>query len=253
MKLKSPTIRWKANSVIIFCEETKADSFDYDSLPNDDLVIPGFDCSEFNQMINKVRFDSSKPFVKEFKSRSQDPPGYQRCRALCLLETYPNSFIVTCRAFCILAYRYILNGMGSIKEIENVYKEVDKFEIDGDSDFHYRWITSVWTALAHSYVKAGNYKMAFSTFDKIHCYKTIKQWPSALVNIMGSCFVTDQSKEYSTGLYNDAIQNFNVKSEQNLAEIMVGTRILKAIMGDKNIRVPALYLTAKTGFSNRSF
>ena len=248
MKLKNPEIRWKENSVGIFCKERSPIFFDYKSLPERDLVIPGFDCSEFNWMINRIRFDPNK-FVKNFKSRNGEAPGYQRCRALALISTYPDNFNILCNAFCILAYRYILNGMGTIKEIEDLYKKINELETDKDGAFHYRWLTSVWTALAHSYVKSGNRKMALDAFNKVHSYKTIKEWPSALVNILGACFVTGQSEEYSVAIYNTAIQNFNVKSSQNLSEILVGSRILKVIMGDESLDVPPLYLKAENFFS----
>jgi len=241
MKLRRPEITWEANKVVVCYERNQSVCFDYLSLPLEDLVIPGFDCSEFNQMVNGVRY-VPKQFVKNFKCRNDDPPGYQRCRAINLLKVYPNSFNIVCNSFCIIAYRYIHDGMGSIKEIEDLYQRVTNLELSGD--FYYRWITSVWTALAHSYVKAGNNEMALDTFNKVHTYDSIKSWPSALVNILGACFVTNQSRDYSVETYTTAIENFKVKSTYSLSEIIVGSRILKVIMGDNSVQVPPLYKEA---------
>jgi len=240
-----PNISWKENSVFITYKDTKL-SFDYSSLPDNDLIIPGLDLDEFNRMLEGLRYNP-KRFVRNFKGRNDDPAGYQRCRAFLLAQIYPDKFEVVSQSFCTLAYRYIYDDMGSIDELESLYKDLQGFKEFNDPywrKFTYRWITSIWTALAHCYVKERNVNEALNFFNKIHSFADIKLWPAAMVNVLGACYVTGQDAEYSKEIYEAAIHNFEIVLVDRLSVIIAASAILETIMGKDNVRCPRLYTKA---------
>ena len=118
----TPNISWKENHVLITYQDTEL-SYSYSSLPDRDLVIPEVDLDEFNKMLEAIRYDRKKlgnsvwmEFVKNFKGIN-DPPGYQRCRSFLLAQMYPDRFDIVSQSFCTVAYRYVYDDMGSIKEL----------------------------------------------------------------------------------------------------------------------------------------
>ena len=247
----TPNISWKENEVLITYQDTKL-SYHYSSLLDSDLNIPGLDLDEFKQMVESIRYNP-KHFVKNFKNRNDDPPGFQRCRALNLARIYPNRFNIVSQSFCSLAYRYLYDNMGSIKELENMYKELRCFKEIEDpcaGEFNYRWSTSIWTALAHCYVKEGNGSTALELFNKVHSFAHITLWPSAMVNILGACYVTDQSVEYAEELYKAAIRHHEIENIYGISEIIHASKILEVIMGKDNRGIPLLYLEANDLLKN---
>ena len=243
MKEKIPNISWEENSVLITYQDTEL-SYHYSSLPDTDVIIPGLDLDEFNQMLESIRYDP-KRFVKNFKNRNDGPPGYQRCRALNIARIYPNRFDIVSQSFCILAYRYLRDDMGSIKELENMYKELrsfKEFEDPNSTGINYRWTTSIWAALAHCYVKEGNGVAALELFNKVHSFAHITLWPSAMANVLGSCYATGQSAEYSKGLYKAAIKKHEIKNIHGISEIIAAAKILEAIMGKPRSNISDLRL-----------
>lgn len=240
-----PNISWKEHSVVITYQDTEL-SYAYSSLPDSDLIIPGLDLNEFNQMMESIRFNPKK-FERNFNGRNDDPPGYQRCRAINLARIYPNDFNKVSESFCTLAYRYIHDNMGSIKELENLYKELQGFKEFDDphsGEYSYRWTTSIWTALAHCYVKERNGSSALNIFNKIHSYADITFWPSAIVNILGACYVTGQSEEYSKKIYETAIHKYIIHNPHKLYEIIGASNILGLIMGKDDADINGLYVKA---------
>ena len=247
----TPNISWEENSVLITYQDSQI-SYNYSLLPDTDVVIQGLDLDDFNAMLESIRYDP-KRFVKNFKNRNDDPPGYQRCRALNTARIYPNHFNIVSQSFCTLAYRYLYDDMGSIKELENMYKELRGFKEIEDphaSKFNYRWSTSIWTALAHCYVKEGNAKAALELFNKVHSFAHITLWPSAVVNILGACYVTHQSEEYSKELYKAAIRHHEIENIYAISEIIHAARILEVIMGNNNKGIPLLYAEANDLLKN---
>ena len=246
-----PDISWKENSVHITYQDTQL-SYNYYSLPDSDLVIPGLDLDDFNQMLESIRYNPQR-FIRNFTGRNDDPPGFQRCRAINLARIYPSKFDIVSKSFCILAYRYIYNDMGSINELENIYKKLQRFKEFGDphsSKYSYRWTTSIWTALAHCYVKEGNAKSAFKIFNEIHSYASIEIWPSAIVNILGACYVTEQSIDYAKKIYETAIHKYEITRVERLSEIIAASVILEVIMGKNRVKCPRLYIKAKDLLKN---
>jgi len=244
-------ITWKENEVTLTYSEGEL-SFDYESLPDTDLIIPGLELDKFNQMVEELRYNPKK-FAKNFKARDPGEPGYQRCRAFALKRIYPDNFNVMCQSFCILAYRYVRDDMGSIDELESFYKDLQGFKKFNDpySGKHsYRWTTSIWTALAHCYVKEGNAESAFKIFNKIHSFGNITLWPSAVVNVLGACWVTGQSEEYSKKIYETAIHMYDIKNVYKLSEILAAGRILQSIMGMDNNWILPLYVKANDLLKN---
>lgn len=258
---QKPGITWKTNNVVITYQDTEL-SYEYSSLPDTDLLIPGLDLKEFNQMVERVRekelviidsiffheaLSDSGEFIKNFKPlgpRNSLPAGYQRCRALAMARMYPDSFNIMSKSFCIFAYRYILDEMGSIDEVESLYKDLRGFKEFNDphlSKFNYRWATSVLTALAHCYVKAGDGKKALNIFNKTHSFGDITLWPGSIVNAMGACYVTNQSVEYSRKIYETALHAYDIKSAFNVTDIIRASEILRRIMGKDNNRLVPLY------------
>tara|TARA_R100001510_G_C7656664_1_gene216935 strand:+ start:5228 stop:6001 length:774 start_codon:yes stop_codon:yes gene_type:complete len=246
--MKTPDVSWKENSVVITYKDTEI-SYPYSSLPDSDLIIKGLDLSEFNQRLNDLRYHPDK-FVRNFKGRNYDPAGYQRCRALILARIYPNQFEIVSQSFCTLAYRYLYNDMGSIDELEKLYKDLQSFNNFHDpcgGKYNYRWVTSIWTALAHCYVKEENSEEAFKFFDKVHSYADIKLWPTAMVNVVGACYVTGQSEEYSINIYEEALHKFEVLSlVSRLSVITTASRILEVIMGKEGVKCPTIYTKANS-------
>lgn len=250
-----PDISWKEHGVLITYQDSKL-SYSYSSLPDSDLIIPGVDLDEFNQMMESIRYNPKEIFVKNFLNRNDDPPGYQRCRALNLARIYPNHFNIVSQSFCTLAYRYIHDNMGSINELENMYKKLQgfkEFNNPHSSKIAYRWTTSIWTAMAHCYVKEGNANAALKLFNKIHSYADITFWPFAIVNIIGACHVTGQSVEYSKKIYETAIHMYDIQNVHNLSEIIQASRILEVIMGSNGVgakEINGLYVKAKDLLKN---
>jgi hypothetical protein len=107
----TPNISWEENSVLITYQDSQI-SYNYSLLPDTDVVITGLDLDDFNAMLESIRYDP-KRFVKNFKNRNVDPPGYQRCRALNIARIYPNHFNIVSQSFCTLAYRYPTGVMPS--------------------------------------------------------------------------------------------------------------------------------------------
>ena len=248
---KVPNISWKENKVFIIYSGTQL-SFEYSSLPDSDLIIPGLDLDEFNQMLDDLRYNPKK-FVRNFKGRNDDSTGYQRCRALLLARIYPDKFEVVSQSFCTLAYRYIYDDMGSIDELESLYKDLQSFKEFNDpywGKFTYRWITSIWTALAHCYIKEGDAEAAFKIFNKIHSFADIKLWPAAIVNILGACYVTGQSAEYSKKIYESAIHEYEIVLVDRLSVIIAASAILETIMGKDNVKCPRVYTKANNLLKN---
>jgi pentatricopeptide repeat protein len=241
-------ISWEENSVVITYQDTKL-TYCYSSLPDVDLVIPGVNLDEFNQMVERVRFDP-KNFLANFSGRNDGPEGYQRCRGLALARTYPNSFNRMSQAFCMLAYRYIHDNMGTIKELESFYETLCGFKEIGDpywGKHTYRWITSVWTALAHCYVKERQADKALMFFNKVHSFAKITLWPDASVNVLGACYVTGQSEDRSIEIYEAAVCEIKIagpRKDSRLTQIINSSAILKAIMGNGDEKVPPLYKKA---------
>ena len=248
-----PNISWEENEVLITYNDTEL-SYRYSSLPDSDLVIPGLDLDEFNKMLEAIRYDRKNlgnsawmEFVKNFKGVN-DPPGYQRCRAFLLAQMYSDRFNIASQSFCVIAYRYLYDDMGSIKELESLYKDLRCFKEFGDphsGKLDYRWTISVWTALAHCYVKEGNGAGALNIFNKIHSFADITLWPGAIVNVIGACYVTGQSVEYSTKIYEAAIHAYDIRNEYNLSDIIRASEILHELMGkDGPFSGSRLYLKA---------
>lgn len=248
----TPSVSWKKNKVFIIYSGTQL-SFDYSSLPDTDLIIPGVDLDEFNQMLDNLRYNPEK-FVRNFIARNDDPPGYQRCRAINLARIYSDEFNIVSQSFSTLAYRYLYDDMGSIDELESLYKDLQGFKEFGDpySGKHsYRWTTSIWTALAHCYVKEGDAEAALKLFNKVHSYGDIKLWPTAMVNVLGACYVTGQSEEYSIKIYENALREFEILSlVDRVGVIIQASRILGAIMGKPPVNISLLYVKANDLLKN---
>ena len=247
----TPKISWKENSVLITYQDTTL-SYDYSLLPDTDLIIPGLYLDDFNAMLESIRYDP-KEFVRNFTGRNDDPPGFQRCRAINLARIYPSKFDIVSQSFCILAYRYIYDDMGSINELEKIYKKLQGFKEFDDpysGKSNYRWITSVWTALAHCYVKEGNSKAALEIFNKVHSFAHITLWPSAIVNVLGACYVTGQSVEYSKELYKAALRKHEIENIYGISEIIHAAKILEVIMGKPRVNISLLYIEANDLLKN---
>lgn len=240
-----PKISWKENEVLITYNGNKL-CYNYSSLPDRDLNIAGVDLDEFNAMLESIRYDPDpKKFVRNFTRHNHDPPGFQRCRALALAQIYSTNFRILSMAFCTLAFRYNYNGLGSIDELERFYKDLQgfkEFEDHNSIGINYRWTTSIWAALAHCYVKEGNGIAALELFNKVHSFAHITLWPSAMVNVLGSCYATGQSVEYSKGLYEAAIKKHEIKNIHGISEIIHAAKILEAIMGKPRSNISDLRL-----------
>lgn len=163
--------------------------------------------------------------------------------------TVPNNeFNTASKSFCTSAYRYINDDAGSIKELENLYKELQDFSEFSDpysGKYSYRWTTSIWTALAHCYVKEGNATAALNIFNKIHTYGDIKLWPTTILNVLGACYVTGQSEEYSIKIYENALREFEILSLVSRVSVIIdASNILGLIMGNDDMKISGLYTKA---------
>ena len=143
--------------------------------------------------------------------------------------------------------------MGSIDELESFYNDLQGFKEFNDpysGKFSYRWITSIWTALAHCYIKEGDAEAAFKIFNKIHSFADIKLWPAAIVNILGACYVTGKDAEYSREIYEAAIHEYEIVRVDRLSEIIAASAILETIVGKENVKCPRLYTKANDLLKN---
>ena len=163
--------------------------------------------------------------------------------------TVPNNgFNTASKSFCTTAYCYINDDTGSIKDLENMYNDLQGFSEFSDpysGKFNYRWTTSIWTALAHCYVKEGNAVSALNIFNKIHSYGDIKLWPTTILNALGACYVTGQSEDYSIKIYESALREFEILSLVSRVSVIIdASNILGLIMGNTDMKISSLYVKA---------
>jgi len=165
-----------------------------------------------------------------------DAPEVQMQKAKALWDS-STSFRVRGKAFCILAYRFMNDNLGSSTDLymRDLWMKENLPE-DMTDKFNYRWVTSYLLAMAYVYYGLGRSEYSRKYLNTLVDCGEIEVMPTTVVNSVGACLALGRHN-YALEIYSRALKSIEFTNEFQFCDIELASCLARlSFMLQNNLR-----------------